>query len=215
MTVLTPGRYCAFMLDLGNYSSNDITPRKIFEELRKRSSDDFAFTHYHWRQSGDFLLQVHSSTATSTLESRLSDAINRVSRTKLNRGFGVIFRDFTTLQAITQYARDNAAPITGDLNVAQNRSAMKVAAVFVDPRDDVNLPAPWPLELDRRVEVLGVVREDPRTLVVLYQRPRKGSEFDYIASAVKAFYAREGIVVKSTVRALSEIDDIVSERLRA
>ena len=214
MTILTPGRYCAFMLDLGNYSRNDITPRMIFEELRKRSSDDFAFTNYHWRQSGDFLLQVHSTTPTSTLDARISDAINRVSRTKINRRFDAIFRDFTTLQAIMQYARENTAPTTGDSNVAQNRSAMKVAAVFVEPRDDDDLAVPWPKELDRRVEVLGMIREDPRTLVALYQRPRKGGEFDYVASTVKLFYAREGIVVKSTARALSEIDDIVSERLR-
>jgi len=203
------------MLDLGNYSRNDITPRMIFEELRKRSSDDFAFTNYHWRQSGDFLLQVHSTTSTSTLDARISDAINRVSRTKINRRFDAIFRDFTTLQAIMQYARENTAPAMGDSSVVQNRSAMKVAAVFVEPRDHDNLAVPWPKELDRRVEVLGMIREDPRTLVALYQRPRKGSEFDYVASTVKLFYARAGIVVKSTARALSEIDDIVSKRLRA
>jgi hypothetical protein len=214
LTLLTPGRYCAFMLDLGNYSRNDITPKMIFEELRKRSSDDFAFTNYHWRQSGDFLLQVHSTTPTSALDARISDAINRVSRTKLNRRFDAVFRDFATLQAIMQYAKENIAPVAGDSNVAQNRSAMKVAAVFVEPRDDDNLAVPWPKELDRRVEVLGMVREDPRTLVALYQSPRKGGEFDYLASTVKSFYARAGIIVKSTARALSEIDDIVSERLR-
>jgi hypothetical protein len=202
------------MLDLGNYSRNDITPKMIFEELRKRSSDDFTFTNYHWRQSGDFLLQIHSSTPTSILDARISDAVNRVSRTKLNRRFDAVFRDFTTLRAIMQYAKENTAPATGDPNVAQNRSAMKVAAVFVEPRDDDNLAVPWPKELDRRVEVLGMVREDPRTLVALYQSPRKGGEFDYLASTVKSFYARAGIIVKSTARALSEIDDIVSERLR-
>ena len=197
------------MLDLGNYSRNDITPRMIFEELRKRSSDDFAFTNYHWRRSGDFLLQVHSTTPTSSLDARISDAINRVSGTKLNRRFDAIFRDFATLQAIIQYARDNADSAPSDSKVAT-----KVAAVFVEPRDDSNLAAPWPKELDRRVEVLGMIGEDPRTLVALYQRPRKGGDFEYVASTVKLFYARAGIVVKSTARALSEIDDIVSERLR-
>ena len=97
---------------------------------------------------------------------------------------------------------------------SDSKVATKVAAVFVEPRDDDNLAVPWPKELDRRVEVLGMVGEDPRTLVALYQSPRKGGDFDYVASTVKLFYARAGIVVKSTARALSEIDDIVSERLR-
>lgn len=202
------------MLDLSNYSRNDITPKMIFHELRKRYSDDFAFTNYHWRQSGDFLLQVHSTTPTSILDARISDAINRVSRTKINRRFDVVFREFTTLQAIMQYARENAAPVTGDSHVAQNKSTMKVAAVFVEPRNDDNLAMPWPKELDRRVEILGMVRGDPGTLVALYQSPRKGGEFDYLASTVKLFYAGAGMAVKSTARALSEIDDIVSERLR-
>jgi len=202
------------MLDLGDFGRNNITPKMIFEELRKRSSDDFAFTNYHWRRSGDFLLQVHSTTPTSALDARISDAINRVSGTKLNRRFEAIFRDFTTLQAIMQYARENTAPAPSDSNVARNRSAMKVAAVFVEPRGDGNLAVSWPKQLDTRVEVLGMVREDPRTLVALYQSPRKGGEFDYVTSTVKLFYAHAGIVVKSTARALSEIDDIVSERLR-
>jgi hypothetical protein len=197
------------MLDLGNCGRNDITPRMIFEELRKRTSDDFAFTNYHWRRSGDFLLQVHSTTPTSALEARISESINRVSGAKLNRRFDAIFRSFTTLQAIVQYARDNAAPPSSESKVAT-----KMAAVFVEPREECSLPAPWPKELDRRVEVLGMVGDDPRTLIALYQRPRKGGEFDYIVSNVKLFYAHAGIVVKSTVRALSEIDDIVSERLR-
>jgi hypothetical protein len=205
------------MLDLCNYNRNDITPRMIFEELRKRSSDDFAFTNYHWRRSGDFLLQVHSTTPTSALDARISDAINRVSGTKRNRRFDAIFRDFATLQAIMQYARENTAPASSDFDVAKNRRSMKVAAVFVEPKDESNLAVPathWPKELDRRVEVLGMVGEDPRTLVALYQSPRKGGEFDFVASIVKLFYAGAGIVVKSTARALSEIDDIVSERLR-
>jgi hypothetical protein len=197
------------MLDIGNLSKNGITPRMIFEELRKRSSDDYAFTNYHWRRSGNFLLQVHSTTPTSALDSRISEAINRVSGTKLNKRFDAIYRDFDTLQAIMQYAGENAAPTLSDSKVAT-----KVAAVFVEPRDDSNLTVPWPKELDRRVEVLGTVGEDPRTLVALYQSPRKGGDFDYVASTVKLFYARTGIVVKSTARALSEIDDIVSERLR-
>jgi hypothetical protein len=209
LTLLTPGRYCAFMLDLSNHSRNDITPRMIFEELRKRSSDDFAFTNYHWRRSGDFLLQVHSTTSTSTLETRISEAVNRVSGAKPNRRYTAIFRNFTTLQAIVEYARDNAAP-----PLSESKVATRMAAVFVEPREDCSMPAPWPKELDRRVEVLGMVAGDPRTLVALYQRPRKGGEFDYIVSAVKLFFAYSGIVVKSTVRALSEVDDIVSERLR-
>jgi hypothetical protein len=185
----------------------------VFEELRKRSSDDFTFTHYHWRRSGTLLLQVYSTTPTSALETRISDAINRVSSTKLNRKFDSIFRDFATLQAIMQYSRENIAP--GDSNVAKNGRAMKVAAVFVEPRVDGNLVVPWPKMLDKRVEVLGMVREDPRTLVALYERPQEGGDFGYVANAVKAFYARSGIVVRSTARALSVIDDLASGRLKS
>ena len=91
---------------------------------------------------------------------------------------------------------------------------MKVAAVFVEPMDDESLAVSWPKQLDRRVEVLGIIGQDPCTLLALYQRPREGGDFGYVASTVKWFYARAGIVVKSTARALSEIDDIASERLR-
>jgi len=215
LNILIPGRYCVFIVDLGNYGRNNITPRMIFEELRKRSSDDFTFTHYHWRRSGNLLLQIYSTTTTSALEARISDAINRVSNTKLNRKFESIFRDFATLQAIMQYSRENTAVAPGDSNVTKNGRAMKVAAVFVEPRVDGNLVVPWPKKLDRRVEVLGMVREDPRTLVALYEHPREGGDFGYVANAVKAFYARSGIVVRSTARALSVIDDLVSGRLKS
>lgn len=47
MQLLLPERYCAFIIDLGNYDRNNVTPKLVFEELRKASSSDFTFTHYH------------------------------------------------------------------------------------------------------------------------------------------------------------------------
>jgi hypothetical protein len=215
LNLLSPGRYCAFIVDLGNYGRNNITPRMIFEELRKTSSDDFTFTHYHWRRSGNFLLQVYSATPVSALEAKISNAINRVSSTKLNRKFDSIFRDFATLQAIMQYAVENTAVTPGNSDIFKNGRPMKVAAVFLEPRVDGNLVVPWPKKVDKRVEVLGMVKEDPRTLVALYERPREGGDFGYVANTVKLFYARSGIVVRSTARALSVIDDIASGRLKS
>jgi len=215
LNLLTPERYCAFIVDLGNYSRNNITPRMIFEELRKTSSDDFTFTHYHWRRPGNFLLQVYSATPASALEAKISNAINRVSSTKLNRTFSSIFRDLGTLQALMQYAREKTGVAPGSSDIVKNGRPMKVAAVFVEPRDDGNLAVLWPKELDKQVEVLGMVREDPSTLVALYERPREGGDFGYVANAVKAFYSRSGIIVRSTARALSVIDDIVAGRLKS
>jgi len=215
LNLLTPGRYCTFVVDLGNYGRNNITPKMIFEELRKKSSDDFTFTHYHWRRSGNFLLQVFSATPASVLEAKISNAINRVSRTKLNRTFSSIFRDLDTLQALIQYARENTDAAPGNSDVVKNGRPMKVAAVFIEPRGTCNLEMPWPKMLDKRVEVLGMVREDPTTLMALYERPREGGDFGYVANALKAFYRRSGIVVESTARALSVVDDIVSGRLKS
>ena len=215
MNLLSPGRYCAFIVDLGNYGRNNITPRMIFEELRKTSSDDFAFTHYHWRRSGNFLLQVYSATPASALEAKISNAVNRVSSMKLNRKFDSIFRDFATLQAIMQCAGENTAVTPGNSDVFKNGRPMKVAAVFLESGGTGNLAAPWPKELGKRVEVLGIVKEDPGTLLALYERPREGGDFGYVANTVKQFYARSGIVVRSTARALSVIDDIASGRLKS
>jgi len=216
LNLLSSGRYCAFVVDLGNYGRNNVTPRMIFEELRKKSSDDFTFTQYHWRRSGNFLLQVYSTTPVSVLEARISNAINRVSSTKLNRTFSSIFRDLGTLQALMQYARESTDVVQGNSgSVVKNGRSMKVAAVFIEPRGNCILEAPWPKELGKRVEVLGMVREDPSTLVALYERPREGGDFGYVANALKAFYGRSGIVVESTARALSVVDDIVSGRLKS
>jgi hypothetical protein len=212
---LSPGRYCAFIVDLGNYGRGNITSRMIFEELRKTSNDDFAFTHYHWRRSGNFLLQVYSATPVSALEAKISNAVNRVSSMKLNRKFGSIFRDFAMLQAIKQYASENTAVTPGNSDVFKNGRPMKVAAVFLEPAGTGNLAAPWPKELGKRVEVLGIVKGDPGTLLALYERPREGGDFGYVANTVKLFYARTGIVVRSTARALSVIDDIASGRLKS
>ena len=114
-----------------------------------------------------------------------------------------------------QYVRENTDVAPGNSDVVKNGRPMKVAAVFIEPIANCNLEVPWPKELDKRVEVLGMVREDPRTLVALYERPREGGDFGYVANAVKAFYARSGIVVRSTARALRVIDDIVSGRLKS
>lgn len=213
MNLLSPGRYCAFVVDLGNYSRNNITPRLIFEELRKTSSDDFTFTHYHWRRSGNFLLQVHSATPASAVEAKISNAINRVSSVKLNRSFSSIFRDLGTLQALVQYAREKTGVAPGASDVVKNERSVKVAAVFIEPSG--HLKVPCPKELDTRVEVLGMVKEDPATLVALYQCPREGGDFGYVANAVKVFYGRAGIIFRSTARALSVIDDIVAGHLKS
>jgi len=215
LNLLTPGRYCAFIVDLGNYGRNNITSRMIFEELRKTTSDDFTFTHYHWRRSGNFLLQVYSATPVSALETKISNAINRVSSAKLNRSFSLIYRDLDTLQALMQYAREKTGVVPGSSDVVKNGKPMKVAAVFLEPGGTGNLAAPWPKELGKRVEVLGIVKEDPGTLLALYERPREGGDFGYVANTVKLFYARSGIVVRSTARALSVIDDIASGRLKS
>ena len=94
---------------------------------------------------------------------------------KLNRKFNSIFRDLGTLQAIMQYARENTDVAPGNSDVFKNGRPMKVAAVFLEPRGNGNLVVPWPKELDKRVEVLGMVREDPSTLVALYERPGKAA----------------------------------------
>jgi hypothetical protein len=114
-----------------------------------------------------------------------------------------------------QYAREKTGVAPGSSDIVKNGRPMKVAAVFVEPRDDGNLAVLWPKELDKQVEVLGMVREDPSTLVALYERPREGGDFGYVANAVKAFYSRSGIIVRSTARALSVIDDIVAGRLKS
>jgi hypothetical protein len=209
---LTPGRYCAFLVDLGNYGRDNITPRLIFGELRKRSSDDFSFTHYHWRRPGNFVLQVYAATPVSAIEAKVSNAINRVLSAKLNRSFSSIFRDFDTLQALVQHAREKTGVAPGSSDVVKNGRSIKVAAVFVE--SNRNLTAPWPREIDTRVEILGMVQEDPTTLLALYRRPREGGDFGYVANAVKVFFARSGIIVKSTARGIGVIDDIIAGRIK-
>ena len=125
LNILTPGRYCAFVVDLGNYGRNKITPRLIFEGLRKTPSDDFTFTHYHWRRSGNFLLQAHSATAASAVEAKISNAINRVSSVKLNHSFSSIFRDLGTLQALMQYAREKTGVAPGHLMLSRTEGRSK------------------------------------------------------------------------------------------
>lgn len=201
------------MVELGDYGGNNITPRLIFEELRKASSNDFTFTHHHWRRPGNFVLQVHSVTPASTIEAKISNAIDRVSSAKLNRSYSSIFRDFGTLQALVQYAREKTGVAPGSSDVVKNGRSVKVAAVFIESSG--NLKAPWPRELDTRVEVLGMVGEDPTTLVALYRHPREGGDFGYVANSVKVFYGRSGIIVKLTARAIGVIDDIVAERVKS
>lgn len=184
----------------------------IFEELRKRSSDDFSFTHYHWRRSGNFVLQVYSATPASTIEANVSNVINRVSSGKLNRSFSSIFRDFDTLQAVVQHAREETGVAPGSSDVVKNGRPVKVAAVFIE--SSRNLTVPWPREIDPRVEILGTVQEDPTTLVALYRRPREGGDFGYVANVVKVLFARSGIIVKSTARGIGVIDDIVAGRMK-
>jgi len=89
----------------------------------------------------------------------------------------------------------------------------KWGAVFIESSG--NLKASWPKEIDTHLEVLGMVEEDPTTLVALYQRLREGGDFRYVANAVKVFFGRSGIMVKSIARAISVIDDIVAERVKS
>ncbi len=177
------------------------------------SNSDFTFTHYHWRRSGNFVLQVYSATRASAIEAKISNAINRASSAKRNRLISSIFRDFGTLQALVQYAREKTGVVPGSSDVVKNGRSVKVGAVFIESSG--NLKAPWPKELDTHLEVLGMVEEDPTTLVALYQRPREGGDFRYVANAVKVFFGRSGIMVKSTARAISVIDDIVAERVKS
>ena len=212
LRILPPERYCAFLIDLGNYGRNNITPKLIFEELRKTPSSDFTFTHYHWRRSGNFVFQVYSPTPASVIEARISNAINRVSKVKVNRSFGSIFRDFTTLQALLHYAMNITGVAPGSSDIVKNGKPVKVAAVFVESNG--NMKVPWPSALDTRVEVLGMAGEDPTSLVALYQRPREGGDFGYVSNAVRAFFRRSNLTVTSTARAISVIDDIAAERLK-
>jgi hypothetical protein len=62
---------------------------------------------------------------------------------------------------------------------------------------------------------LGMVEEDSTSLLALYQRPREVGDFGYFANAVKVFFGRSGIILKSTVRAISVIGDIVAERVKS
>ena len=114
-----------------------------------------------------------------------------------------------------QYARENTGVAPGSSDVVKNGRSIKVAAVFIEPKDQSNLTVSWPKEVDKRVEVLSMVEDDPGTLAALYERPLQGGDFGYVANAVKMFYARSGITVKSTARAISVIDDIVSGRLKS
>ena len=109
-----------------------------------------------------------------------------------------------------QYASEKTGVAPGSSDVVKNGRSVKVAAVFIESSG--NLKDPWPKELDTRVEVLGMVEEDPTTLVALYQRPREGGNFGYVANAVKVFFGRSGIIVNSTARAISVIDNMVAER---
>lgn len=213
MHVLPPERYCAFVIDLGNYGRNNITPKSIFEELRKAPSNEFTFTHYHWRRSGNFVLQVHSATPASVIEARISNAIKRVSSVTVNRPISSIFRDFGTLRVLLQSATDITGVAPGISDIVRNGKPVKVAAVFVESNG--NLEVPWPKMLGTRVEILGTAGEDSTSLVALYQRPREGGDFGYVANAVKTFFGKSNLVVKSTARAISVIDDIIAERLKS
>jgi hypothetical protein len=215
LKLLTPGEYCAFVVDLGNYGRNSITPRMIFEELRKTSFDDFTFTHYHRRRSGNFILQVHAATTATLVEGKISNAINRVASAKLNRTFGSIFRDLVTLRTLMENAREKTDVAPGSSDVVKDGRPMKVAAVFIESKGERSLETRWPKEIDKRVEILGTVGEEPSTLVALYERPREGGDFGYVANAVTRFYGRSGIIVRSTARALSVVDDIASGRLKS
>jgi hypothetical protein len=72
---------------------------------------------------------------------------------------------------------------------------MKVAAVFIESKGEGSL-----------------VRENPSTLLVLYACPWEGG---YVANAVTRFYGRSGLLVRSTARAFSVIDEIVLGRLKS
>jgi len=112
-----------------------------------------------------------------------------------------------------QYARENTNLASGNSDVVKN-GRPKVATVFIEPKGEGKLDAPWPKELDNRAAVLGRSKGDPSTLVALYERPREGGDFGYVANAVKEYYRRSGTVVDSTARALNVVDDIVSGRLK-
>jgi len=76
MELLTPERFCAFVVDLGNYARNNVTPLVIFDELRRNSNNQFTFTNYHRRRSGSFIFEVKLPTPVATVEKVVSDAIN-------------------------------------------------------------------------------------------------------------------------------------------
>jgi hypothetical protein len=201
------------VINLGNYNQNDIAPKPIFDELRKNSNSMFTFTRYHWRRSGNFLLQVHSTTPSRVVEAAISCAINQVLGDDSNLWFDSIIRTFKTLQALMDYARDETALEGGKSNCLKNGVPVKVTAVFTEAARC--LQETWPRTLSKRVEVLGNIQQDAGTLLALYSRPEVGDDIGEAAIAVKKFYKRQGIVVHSTARAISVIHDIVTGRLRS
>ena len=210
---LSPGVYCGFVVNLGNYDQNDIDPKPIFYELRKDLNTRFTFTHYHWRRSGNFLLQVHSTTSALDVETAISSAINRVLGDESNLLFESIIRNFKTLQSLMEYAREETALEEGKSDCLKNGVPVKVTAAFTET---ARCPQPsWPRRLSKRVEVLGNIEQDAGTLLALYRRPEVGGDIGEVAIAVRKFYEQQGIVVHSTARAISVIHDIVTGRLRS
>jgi hypothetical protein len=213
LEILEPGDYCAFVIDLGNYQRNNFTPKLIFEELRKATSGGFTFSQYHWRRSGNFLLQVRSATSKEIVEAAISKAINEVSAGGSNHLFGSIIRSLNTLQALVDYATKETGLKLGRSDVLKAGKSVKITAAFVDPTD--TLQVSWPRSISKRVEILDSLEEDAGTLLALYLRPQVGGDIGEVAKAVKAFFRRNGIVAHSTARSITVIDDVVTGRLKS
>jgi hypothetical protein len=129
------------------------------------------------------------------------------------RPFESILRNLKTLQGLIQYARKKTGVERGKSDSVKNGKPVKVTGAFIEPAG--GLQPSWPRMLSKRVEVLGNVEEDASTLLALYLRPKAGGDIGEVAVAVKNFFRRNGITVRSTARGVSVIDDIVAGRLRS
>jgi len=215
MELLHPGRYCGFVVDLGNYGRNSVTPSVIFDELRRNNNDQFTFTGYHRRRSGNFVLEVKLATPVATVEKVVSDAINQAANHTLNKDFRVIFRTLSLLKSMVLYARNNLGLQPNSSDVVQNRKKFKIVAVFAG-RGLLEAKENLPLRVSSRVVIIADFHDISSSFLTLYDRPIEGGDMGEPAVKLRNFLRKSsGYHLICTGRAISVIDDIVLGKVKS
>lgn len=210
MVTLSPGSHAAFIVDLGNYGRNSVPASAIFRELRKEQPSALNFTAYHYRRSGNLLLEIGSTMTSDEVNALISRSISHASGNRATKHQGAVVRSISNLRRLRDHALNTTGFDARNSNVRSNGKTLKVVAIFFEllSASEADLRQP-PANLHKRIRILGSFHDDPTSLLALYDRPHYGGDIGYAARIVRRFYGRQGMSVLATARTMGVINDLL------